>query len=74
MTSAIGQRDMPTLPDLLLDRAPGRASDEEITMFLNYAGLGFQFAATGALIIEKARALSLGRDIPTGWLTSALPS
>ncbi|MDX1484363.1 MAG: ornithine cyclodeaminase family protein, partial [Alphaproteobacteria bacterium] len=74
MTSAIGQGEMPTLPDLLLDRAPGRSKETEITMFLNYAGLGFQFAATGAVILEKAKALGLGREIPTDWLTSALPS
>jgi alanine dehydrogenase len=74
MTSAIRQADMPTLPDLLLGRAPGRTSPEQITTFLNYAGLGFQFAATGAIIIEKARALGLGREIPTDWLTSELPS
>ena len=74
MTTAIGQGEMPTLPDLLLDRAPGRASSNQITMFLNYAGLGFQFAATGAVIWEKAKALGLGHDVPTDWLTSALPS
>ncbi len=74
MTSTIGQGDMPTLPDLLLDKAPGRTSSAEITMFLNYAGLGFQFAVTGAVIFDKAKALGLGRDIPTDWLTSELPS
>ncbi|HSR56397.1 MAG TPA: ornithine cyclodeaminase family protein [Alphaproteobacteria bacterium] len=74
MTTAINQAEMPTLPDLLLDRAPGRTSDTQITMFLNYAGLGFQFAATGAHIIEKAKGMGLGREIPTDWLTSDLPS
>ena len=74
MTTTIRQGDMPTLPDLLLGRAPGRGSDEDITMFLNYAGLGFQFAASGAVIFKNAKALGLGRDIPTDWLTSALPS
>ncbi len=74
MISAIGQGEMPTLPDLLLERAPGRTSDAEITMFLNYAGLGFQFAATGAVILDKAKALGLGREIPTDWLTSELTS
>ena len=74
MTSAIGQGEMPTLPDLLLERAPGRTTEAEITMFLNYAGLGFQFAVTGAVIFEKAKALGLGREIPTDWLTSELTS
>jgi ornithine cyclodeaminase/alanine dehydrogenase-like protein (mu-crystallin family) len=74
MTSSIGQAEMPTLPDLLLERAPGRTSDSEISMFLNYAGLGFQFATTGHVIYEKAVSQGLGQKIPTDWLTSALPS
>lgn len=74
MTASIGQAEMPTLTDLLLRRAPGRGSNEEITMFLNYAGLGFQFAATGHVIYEKARSLGLGRHVPGEWLTSELPS
>jgi ornithine cyclodeaminase/alanine dehydrogenase-like protein (mu-crystallin family) len=74
MTVSIGQAEMPTLPDLLLKRAPGRASSEDITMFLNYAGLGFQFAATGHVILENAKSLGLGQRIPGDWLTSELPS
>jgi ornithine cyclodeaminase/alanine dehydrogenase-like protein (mu-crystallin family) len=72
--TAIGQGEMPTLPDLLLEHAPGRTTDEEITLFLNYAGLGFQFALTGAVIYKKAKELGLGNDIPTDWLTSELVS
>jgi len=74
MTISIGQSEMPTLPELLLKQATGRGSSEEITMFLNYAGLGFQFAATGHVILEKAKALGLGQEIPGDWLTSELPS
>ena len=66
--------EMPTLPELLLKQAPGRTSDEDITMFLNYAGLGFQFAATGHVILEKAQSQGFGQRIPGDWLTSALPS
>ncbi len=43
-------------------------------MFLNYTGLGFQFAVTGHVVYQKARELGLGHEIPTDWLTSALPS
>jgi ornithine cyclodeaminase/alanine dehydrogenase-like protein (mu-crystallin family) len=74
MTVSIGQAEMPTLPELLLNRAPGRTSGEDITMFLNYTGLGFQFAATGHVILEKAKSLGLGQRIPGDWLTSELPS
>src|SRR5262249_34341487 len=47
----------PELADLLLGRAPGRTSPNDMTLFLNYAGLGYQFAAAGHVIYRKARAL-----------------
>jgi ornithine cyclodeaminase/alanine dehydrogenase-like protein (mu-crystallin family) len=53
---------------------PGRRSDRDITLFLNYAGLGYQFAATGHVIYRKARELRLGREFDTDLFTSALPS
>ena len=64
----------PELSDLLLGRTPGRGSDRDVTLFLNYAGLGYQFAATGHVIYRKACELGLGREIDTDLLTSALPS
>ncbi len=74
MTASIGQAEMPTLPESLLKQAPGRTSAKDITMFLNYAGLGFQFAATGHVILEKAKSLGLGQRIPGDWLTSEIVS
>jgi ornithine cyclodeaminase/alanine dehydrogenase-like protein (mu-crystallin family) len=74
MTKSIGQAEMPALHDLLLGNVSGRTSPDQITMFLNYAGLGFQFALTGHVVFENAKALGLGHEIPTDWLTSALPS
>jgi ornithine cyclodeaminase/alanine dehydrogenase-like protein (mu-crystallin family) len=70
----IKQATRPELSDLLLGRAPGRQTDREITLFLNYSGLGYQFAATGHVIYTKARELGLGRELDTDLLTSALPS
>jgi alanine dehydrogenase len=70
----IGREGLPELTDLLLERQPGRQSDRDITLFLNYTGVGYQFAATGHVIYTKARALKLGREIDTDLLTSALPS
>jgi len=64
----------PELSDLLLGRVPGRRSDQDVTLFLNYAGLGYQFAATGHVIYRKARELGLGRELDTDLFTSALPS
>lgn len=70
----IGRDTLPELTDLLLGLKPGRGSDRDITVFLNYTGVGYQFAATGHVIYKKARELGLGRKIETDLLTSALPS
>jgi len=76
--AALGARIVQAAPlqlsDLLLGHAPGRGSDRDVTLFLNYTGLGYQFAATGHVIYRNACALGLGRDLPTDLLTSALPS
>lgn len=74
LSGKIGQTNRSELSDLLLGRAPGRRSKSDITLFLNYAGLGYQFAATGHVIYTKARELGLGRKLDTDLFTSALPS
>lgn len=74
LSGKIGRESLPELTDLLLERKPGRRSDRDITLFLNYTGVGYQFAATGHVIYTKARELGLGREIDTDLLTSALPS
>lgn len=74
LSSKIGQTTRSELSDLLLGRMPGRRSDRDITLFLNYSGLGYQFAATGHVIYSKARELGLGRELDTDLFTSALPS
>jgi ornithine cyclodeaminase/alanine dehydrogenase-like protein (mu-crystallin family) len=74
LSGKIGRATLPELTDLLLERSPARRSDRDITLFLNYTGLGYQFAATGHVIHTKARELGLGRKIDTDLLTSALPS
>lgn len=74
LSHEIGQQTRPELSDLLLGRAPGRRNEREITVFLNYSGLGYQFAATGHVIYAKARELGLGRELDTNWFTGAVPS
>jgi ornithine cyclodeaminase/alanine dehydrogenase-like protein (mu-crystallin family) len=74
LSATIGQKTRPELSDLLLGRTGGRRSDRDITLFFNYSGLGYQFAATGYVIYAKARALKLGRELDTDLFTSALPS
>jgi alanine dehydrogenase len=60
---------LPTLPDLVTGRAEGRKSDREVTCFINNIGLGYQFAAAGALLYRKAKASGAGHDLPTDWFT-----
>ena len=74
LSHMIAQTEPPELSDLLLGKTPGRRSHGDITLFLNYAGLGYQFAATGHVIYTRARERGLGRTLDTNLFTSALPS
>jgi ornithine cyclodeaminase/alanine dehydrogenase-like protein (mu-crystallin family) len=70
--NSVGELDfakLPTLPELIVGRAQGRQSDSEITCFLNNIGLGYQFAAAGAVVIRKAKEGGLGHELPTDWFT-----
>jgi alanine dehydrogenase len=60
---------LPTLPELIAGRAVGRRDDREVTCFINNLGLGYQFAAVGALLYRKAKESGAGRDLPTDWFT-----
>jgi alanine dehydrogenase len=66
---AIDFPKLPTLPELIVGRAEGRQSDAEVTCFLNNIGLGYQFAAAGALLYRKAKESGAGHDLPTDWFT-----
>jgi ornithine cyclodeaminase/alanine dehydrogenase-like protein (mu-crystallin family) len=70
--NSVGDLDfakLPTLPELIVGRAQGRQSDQEVTCFLNNIGLGYQFAAVGATVIRKAKDSGLGHELPTDWFT-----
>ena len=74
LAKAIEEDAMPTLADIVLGHAGGRQHDRDITLFLNYTGMGYQFAATGALIYRRAMERGIGRVLDTDWFTSAAPS
>jgi len=57
------------LHDLVLGRTKGRTAPEQVSCFLNYVGLGYQFAAVGSLLHRKAVELGIGRELPTDWFT-----
>ena len=55
------------IQDLLVGKAPGRTSSDQITVFNNNTGAGTQFAAVGSAVVKRARELGLGRELPTEW-------
>jgi alanine dehydrogenase len=57
----------PDFCDLVSGRVQGRTSDTQITFYHNMGNQGLQFAAVGGLAWRKARALGLGRSLPTEW-------
>jgi ornithine cyclodeaminase/alanine dehydrogenase-like protein (mu-crystallin family) len=59
----------PTLADVIAGKAAPRQADGEVTCFINNLGLGYQFAAAGAVVYRKAKALGLGHELPTEWFT-----
>jgi ornithine cyclodeaminase/alanine dehydrogenase-like protein (mu-crystallin family) len=60
---------LPTLPELICGRVEGRKSDAEVTCFMNNIGLGYQFAAAGAVVYRKAKESGAGHELPTDWFT-----
>lgn len=60
---------LPTLPDLAAGKVAGRQAAGDVTCFLNNIGIGYQFAAIGALIHRNARKAGLGNELPTDWFT-----
>jgi alanine dehydrogenase len=61
--------DAPILADLVSGNVQGRTNETEISQFLNYQGLGIQFAAAGWALYQKAKEHGRGRDLPTDWFT-----
>jgi alanine dehydrogenase len=64
--------EQPTLAQVMVGEAVGRASDDEITCFFNLIGLGTQFAATAAKLLELTAGTDIGHDIPTEWFTQTV--
>ncbi|HKY07852.1 MAG TPA: ornithine cyclodeaminase family protein [Candidatus Binatia bacterium] len=62
----------PELKDLVTGKAQGRANTHESTCFLNNIGIGLQFAAVGAAVLQQAKAKGAGREIPTDWFLESV--
>jgi alanine dehydrogenase len=59
--------DIHELGEILAGRAPGRARDDEVTIFANNTGMGLQFAAVCARALDLAAERGLGHEVPTDW-------
>jgi ornithine cyclodeaminase/alanine dehydrogenase-like protein (mu-crystallin family) len=55
------------IQDLIAGKTPGRTHAAQITVFNNNTGAGTQFAALGSAVIKRARAMGLGKELPTEW-------
>jgi ornithine cyclodeaminase/alanine dehydrogenase-like protein (mu-crystallin family) len=64
--------EYPTLAQLIAGTRPGRQRDGEITCFVNNVGIGLQFAAAGALVLEKARRAGVGAELPDDWFSETV--
>jgi ornithine cyclodeaminase/alanine dehydrogenase-like protein (mu-crystallin family) len=60
---------LPSLPEIITGRRDGRTGDGQITLSLNNLGLGYQFAAAGYVLHNKAKDAGLGHELPTEWFT-----
>jgi ornithine cyclodeaminase/alanine dehydrogenase-like protein (mu-crystallin family) len=67
--AAIDFKKTPVLADLIVGAVTGRRSEHEVTCFINNLGMGYQFAAAGAVVYRKAKESGLGHELPTDWFT-----
>ncbi len=58
--------------ELCAGKVPGRTRADQITLYNNNTGSGIQFAAVGGAVLKRARALGLGRELPTEWFLESV--
>jgi hypothetical protein len=56
-----------SLVDLMVGRAAGRTSPDDITFFINSGTQGLQFAAVAGRVYQLAKERGLGHSVPTEW-------
>lgn len=59
--------DISEIGEILTGRARRREGPDEVTIFANNTGMGLQFAAVCARVLERAEAEGLGHEVPTEW-------
>ena len=68
----IDMTQVPELKDVVAGNRPGRESDDEITCFHNYKGLGLQFAAVGSIVYSEARSRQLGLTVEDRYFSQSV--
>jgi len=63
---------LPSLPQIINGDLDGRTDDSQVTCFLNNLGMGYQFAAAGYVVYNKAKELGLGHELPTDLFTETV--
>jgi alanine dehydrogenase len=64
--------DIHEIQELVAGRIKGRTRADQVTLYNNNTGSGIQFAAVGAAVMKRARALGLGRELPTEWFLESV--
>jgi alanine dehydrogenase len=64
--------EYPDLAQVVAGHVSGRSRRDDITCFVNNVGLGLQFAAAGALVLERAEAEGLGHELPDEWFSETV--
>lgn len=57
------------LGELVNGTAPGRRDPADIIYYKNNSGMAIQFAAVGKMVLDKARANGVGRELPGEWFS-----
>ena len=58
--------------EMVAGKGPKRLSEDQVTLHANNVGIALQFAAVGALVVNKAKEKGLGREVPTEWLLQTI--
>ncbi len=57
----------PTMLDVQTGKAPGRTSDDQVTLFVGTGTQGLQFAAVGGKVYQEAIKRGFGHQVPVDW-------
>jgi ornithine cyclodeaminase/alanine dehydrogenase-like protein (mu-crystallin family) len=65
-------QNRPVLADVVAGQFIPRRGGKKITCFLNNPGIGIQFAAAAARVLDSAKKNKVGKGIPTDWFLQSV--